>query len=277
MDCGDDCPVILDAAWTVDGTRLAYAVGCAGNCRIADETLGIWVFDVRTGENGLLLPGTGVGDAADRVPLAADVAALDLSPDGTRLAYDKRGCGIVLMGVDTLSATALPGRGTPIRCRGRRTGGSSPTRRAAQTCSSRPRRLPGRLPREGIPTRLVPGRNAARVSARVPTLGHHRGRRGPLTPGLVPEGDVGSRQQAQLRSACEDHPDARPVWSPDGTQLAAVFANRVYLVDAGEGTFGSSRIPSSEAWAGSVQASSGGRFRWPARKGRGGRRVGAIR
>jgi Tol biopolymer transport system component len=73
------CTETNGAAWSPDGTRLAFTPECAGGCGSAGAPYhGLRVLDVRTGEDLLLIPGD-------------DLGAVEWSPDGTRIAYTTGG------------------------------------------------------------------------------------------------------------------------------------------------------------------------------------------
>jgi len=75
VKCGGSCTETYAAAWTKDGTRLAFVPGCGGGCGSAgDPYHGIRVVDIEQGTDRLILPSEGV-------------FALAWSPDGSRIAY----------------------------------------------------------------------------------------------------------------------------------------------------------------------------------------------
>jgi Tol biopolymer transport system component len=79
----DACSETDGAAWSQDGTRLAYAVECGGACASAGNPYhGLRVLDVRTGEDRLLVP-------------SDDIGQVDWSPDGTEIAFTTRPDGAI--------------------------------------------------------------------------------------------------------------------------------------------------------------------------------------
>jgi Tol biopolymer transport system component len=83
--CESHCTTIPSAAWTADGTRIAFIAECEGGCASAgDPYHGIRVLDVRTAQDTLIVAGD-------------DFEALDWSPDGTRIVYATRPEGRVFV------------------------------------------------------------------------------------------------------------------------------------------------------------------------------------
>ena len=74
--CGEHCTETSSAAWSPDGSRVAFAVACSGGCATAgDPYHGIRVFDLATG--------------ADRLVVGGEFfePSLDWSADGSRISY----------------------------------------------------------------------------------------------------------------------------------------------------------------------------------------------
>jgi Tol biopolymer transport system component len=75
VKCASPCTEVDAAAWSPDGSRLAFSPSCGGGCGSAgDPYHGLRVADPSTGSDRLLVPGEGIG------PIA-------WSPDGSRIAY----------------------------------------------------------------------------------------------------------------------------------------------------------------------------------------------
>jgi Tol biopolymer transport system component len=76
VKCQGGCTLVSSAAWSPDGTHVAFSVSCGGGCGSAgDPYHGIRVVDLATGDDHLLVKGDLFGPS------------LDWSPDGSRISY----------------------------------------------------------------------------------------------------------------------------------------------------------------------------------------------
>jgi dipeptidyl aminopeptidase/acylaminoacyl peptidase len=76
VECSGSCTEVSSAAWSPDGTRVAFSATCAGGCRTAgDPYHGIRVVDLATGEDRLLVKGEFFSPS------------LDWSTDGSQISY----------------------------------------------------------------------------------------------------------------------------------------------------------------------------------------------
>jgi Tol biopolymer transport system component len=77
--CGGPCTKINAAAWSPDGTRLAFTPSCGGGCASAgDPSHGLRVADLTTGSDRLIVRGD-------------EITSIAWSPDGSRIAYAASG------------------------------------------------------------------------------------------------------------------------------------------------------------------------------------------
>lgn len=101
VECTGECTLISGADWSPDGTRVAFAVKCAGGCGSeGDPYHGIHIVDPATGRDRLVVH----GEPSD---------GIDWSPDGSRIAYVEDG-RIHLVNVDGSDPMVVPGTLTSI-------------------------------------------------------------------------------------------------------------------------------------------------------------------
>jgi Tol biopolymer transport system component len=95
VECSGSCTEVSSAAWSPDGTRVAFSATCAGGCATAgDPYHGIRVVDLATGEDRLLVKGEFFSPS------------LDWSPDGSQISYVADG-RIHIMDADGSNPTQL--------------------------------------------------------------------------------------------------------------------------------------------------------------------------
>jgi Tol biopolymer transport system component len=100
--CQGSCTLVSSAAWSPDGTHVAFSVSCGGGCGSGgDPYHGIRVVDLATGDDHLLVKG--------------DLfrPSLDWSPDGSRISYVEDG-RIHIMDADGSNRTVVPGTSDPV-------------------------------------------------------------------------------------------------------------------------------------------------------------------
>jgi WD40 repeat protein len=219
-DCDGHCSDISDAAWTADGTRLAYVPLCAGGCASAgDPYHGIRVLDVRTGEDRVILP-------------TEVVASLDWSPDGTRIAYSTWDGEAFILRVKGGDETQLPVHGFADRLSWSPDG----TRIVYSTRS-------GHLFVMGIDgSNITPIGTGFRPDwspdgSRIAVGSRDGCQLFTLEPDGSDRIQVADLEFAQRRPAAGCQPGGLalsfgPIWSPDGTQLATIAGRQVVLVGA---------------------------------------------
>jgi Tol biopolymer transport system component len=100
--CAGSCTLVSSAAWSPDGTHVAFSVSCGGGCGSAgDPYHGIRVVDLATGNDHLLVKGDLFGPS------------LDWSPDGLRISYVADG-RIHIMDADGTNRTVVAGTSDPV-------------------------------------------------------------------------------------------------------------------------------------------------------------------
>jgi Tol biopolymer transport system component len=100
--CRGSCTLVSSAAWSPDGTHVAFSASCGGGCGgAADPYHGIRVVDLATGNDHLLVKGDLFSPS------------LDWSPDGSQISYvaDER---IHIMDADGTNRTVVPGTSDPV-------------------------------------------------------------------------------------------------------------------------------------------------------------------
>jgi Tol biopolymer transport system component len=223
VKCQGSCTLVSSAAWSPNGTQVAFSVTCAGGCTSAgDPYHGIRVVDLASGDDRLLVSGDFF------------LPSLDWSPDGSRISYVEDG-RIRLIDADGSNPTEVPGTSDAVV-----TASWSPDgRRFAYTSG-------GALSLIGVdgsdPTLVVPSippgafspawspdgaeiayRAGCDVWVATPD-GLHRTRLAQLRS-IVPDGRCGSDQGSSEQLA----------WSPDGQQIALFedsLNQQVVLMDA---------------------------------------------
>lgn len=234
FDCDGCEAAILDVAWAHDGRRVAVVLGCIGMCGDDLRAWGLRIVDTRTGTSELLVPGNGFGLIESEAPLNASFGAVDWSPNDDRLAYGRRGGGIFIRDMATGRTERLSDLDV-------------------DSISWSP---------DGM-TLLVSTRGGS--IALVPLDGSEATDLGSGSqPDWSPDGSqIAFRLPCELWVASADGTDRDrlavfdrstwgggastcepklrairslgPVWSPNGSELAAVFANTLYRVSADGG------------------------------------------
>jgi Tol biopolymer transport system component len=100
--CQGSCTLVSSAAWSPDGTQVAFSATCSGGCGSAgDPYHGIRVVDLATGKDRKLVSGELFSPS------------LDWSPDGSQISYVAEG-RIHIMDADGSNRTVLPGTSDPV-------------------------------------------------------------------------------------------------------------------------------------------------------------------
>lgn len=220
--------MVFDAAWSADGSRLAYSTGCFGNCGPPSRNWGLWLFDANTGTGRLLVPGS--QDDGD------DIVALDWSPDDTRIAFARDLGGVFQVDVGTASVEPM----TPEYRADSLSWSPDGLRIAISTRGSEMFVL--RL--SGTEATFLGNGSQPAWSPDGTRLAYRR----PCELWITTEDGIDHSLLTSFpkdtwghvsKRSCEPHLRAiralGPVWSPDGKKLAAVFANRLNVVDVDDG------------------------------------------
>ena len=100
--CQGSCTLVSSAAWSPDGTRVAFSVTCSGGCGSeGDPYHGIRVVDLATGKDRKLVSGELFSPS------------LDWSPDGSQISYVADG-RIHVMDADGSNRTMVSGTSEPV-------------------------------------------------------------------------------------------------------------------------------------------------------------------
>lgn len=224
VKCQGSCTLVSSAAWSPNGTQVAFSATCSGGCGSAgDPYHGIRVVDLATGDDRLLVSGELFSPS------------LDWSPDGSRISYVADG-HIHVMDADGSNPTQVPGTSDPVA-----TASWSPDGRRFAYASG------GAVSVIGVdgsdPTLVVPSTQPELFSPAWSPDGEEIAYRTGCDVWVTTPDGIDRTRLAQIRSIV---PRARCgsdlgsseelAWSPDGQQIAVFVEDRsqqVVLMQAG--------------------------------------------